>query len=60
MTKSDALYKLLALGALTRRELNQITGWKKSQVSGTLQYLSMTGKIVYERPVWRLDEGLRS
>lgn len=58
MTKSEALYKLLALGPLTRAELNEITGWTKTQVRNALQYLSMTEKIVYEQPVWRVDEGL--
>ncbi len=61
MTKSEALFKLLALGPLSRRELSEITGWSRTNVRSALQHLKTNERIVYRQKQWiRLDEGLRS
>lgn len=54
MSRSYALKKLLEHGALTRREIVEITGWKEKQVHFTLAYLAQTGAIVKQEKAWAL------
>lgn len=54
MSRSYALKKLLEHGALTRREIVEITGWKEKQVHFTLAYLSQTGQIIKHGKAWSL------
>jgi len=54
MSRSYALRKLLEHGALTRREIVEITGWKEKQVHFTLAYLSQIGVIVKQEKAWTL------
>ena len=54
MSRSDALKKLLEHGALTRREIVEITGWKEKQVHFTLAYLAQTGAIVKQGKAWSI------
>lgn len=58
MTRNYALLKLLALGPLSRREIEEITGWPKRNVFYVLKYLVQEGKIeCVGRKVWQLHAG---
>lgn len=54
MTRTYALKKLLEHGALTRKEILEITGWTVKQVHFTLAYLSQTGQIIKQEKAWAL------
>lgn len=54
MTRTYALKRLLEHGALTRKEIVEITGWTAKQVHLTLAYLAEIGAIVKQEKTWRL------
>lgn len=47
MKPSYVLLKLLALGGLTLREIDVITGWSKKQVRRTIRNLIFQAKIFF-------------
>lgn len=47
MKRSAVLMKLLALGGLTLREIDAITGWPKKQVRRTIKNLMNQEKIFF-------------
>jgi len=56
MTRRYIIQKLLEHGGLTRKEIIEITGWKKKQVHSVLSYLSSIGIISKEKKLWILYE----
>ena len=54
MTRTHAMKELLNHGALTRKEIVEITGWAVDKVRYTLSHLSCTGQIKKEGGKWHL------
>lgn len=54
MTKSYALLQLLRLGALTMREIYEITGWDRRTARCVAYYLRDRGEIFTFRLGWHL------
>ena len=54
MTRAHAMKELLNHGALTRKELLEITGWTPEKVRYTLSYLSEKHLIVKKQGKWYL------
>lgn len=54
MSRTYCLQMLLEHGALTRKEIRQITGWKSQAVSQTISQLIEWGSIVEEAGSYKL------
>ena len=54
MTRTYALLRLLDHGALTARQIEEITRWTKKQVQKTIAATSSNGRIFKENGAWKI------
>lgn len=45
MTRTYALQRLLQHGALTREEIEQVTGWRRDELDKALTWLTSLGRV---------------